>query len=227
MVQHGRAVEERQLPLPRLGKKRQELLVKQDEYFMFSCKAQLVAPENIAAQNGQRRLVDGLVIVRNAGQDQAEDPVRDLGLRLGQGVHRLAQREQRYARRPDGRAAGKLPDGIYRFAQLLFRQHAKKLPQIRRDEPRDLFLSGLQLTGQVDGDLIDLVNQQTRRNAQKCVSCRLTDGQMLADAQEIGEVQRRVERGLWMGQDIFPQDIDLRQLDGPWDRVFQIAQVNM
>ena len=171
--------------------------------------------------------MDGLVIVRNAGQDQAENAVGDPGLRLGQSVHRLAQREQRYARRPDGRAAGKLPDGIYRFAQLLFRRQAQKLPQIRRDKARDLFLPGLQLSGQVDGDLIDLVDQQTRRNAQKCVSCRLTDGQMLADTQEIGEMQRRVERGLRMGQDIFPQDIDLRQLDGPWDRVFQIAQVDM
>lgn len=127
---------------------------------MLSGKGKLVAAENIAAEDGQRRLVDRLVIVGNAGKDEAEDVISDLRLLLRQHIQRLAERKQRHACRPDGRAAGKLSDRLYRLSQLLFRQQAQKPSQIRRDEARDLLLPGFQLARQVDADLVDLVDEQ-------------------------------------------------------------------
>lgn len=158
-----------------------------DENIMLSGKGKLVAAENIAAEDGQRRLVDRLVIVGNAGEDEAEDVISDLRLLLRQHIQRLAERKQRHACRPDGRAAGKLSDGFDRFAQLLFRQQAQKPSQIRRDEARDLLLPGFQLARQVDADLVDLVDEQIGGHRKQRVARRLTHGKMLADAEQIGK----------------------------------------
>lgn len=227
MVEHGRAVEECQLAGARFCQKRQELFVQTDENIMLSGKRELVAAENIAAEDGQRRLVDRLVIVGNAGKDEAEDVISDLRLLLRQHIQRLAERKQRHACRPDGRAAGKLSDRLYRLAQLLFRQQAQKPSQIRRDEARDLLLPGFQLARQVDADLVDLVDEQIGGHRKQRIARRLTHGKMLADAEQIGKMQRRVERRLRVRLDIFQQHIDLRELDRPVDGVFQVAEVDL
>ena len=88
MVQHGRAVEERELSRARLGQKRQQLFVQAHKDGVLSCHRQLAAAENIPAEDGQRRLVDGLVIVGDAGEDEAEDAVLHVRLRLRQHVQR-------------------------------------------------------------------------------------------------------------------------------------------
>ena len=65
------------------------------------------------------------------------------------------------------------------------------------------------------------------RDGKQRVARRFTHGKMLADAKQIGKMQSRMERRLRMRLDIFAQHIDLRQLNGPVDGVFQIAEVNL
>ena len=51
--------------------------------------------------------------------------------------------------------------------------------------------------------------------------------QMLADAQQIAQMHRRVERHLRMRRDIFTQHINMRYFHAPVDGHFHIAQVKM
>ena len=198
-----------------------------DENIVFSGKRKLISAENIPAENSQRRLMDRLIVMGNASKNQAENVVGSLRFLLRQHIQRLAEREQRHARGPDRRAAGKLSDGFDRLAQFLFRQQAQKSSQIRRDKARDLLLPGFQFARQVDDDFVDLVNEQSGRDGKQRVARRFTHGKMLADAKQIGKMQSRMERRLLMRLDIFAQHIDLRQLNGPVDGVFQIAEVNL
>ena len=98
-----------------------------DENIVFSGKRKLISAENVPAENSQRRLMDRLIVMGNASQNQAENVVGSLRFLLRQHIQRLAEREQRYARGPDRRAAGKLSDGFDRLAQFLFRQQAAEV----------------------------------------------------------------------------------------------------
>ena len=85
------------------------------------------------------------VIVAHAGHEIAEQAIDDLAVRLPQRGDDRADGGERHARRARRRAARHFLERIDRFQQLLFRQQADELPDVGRDEARDLLLAGLEL----------------------------------------------------------------------------------
>ena len=183
--------------------------------------------QNAQAQDVQGRLVDGRFVVADAGHQNTEDVLQHVRPFLRQGGNGLSQSAHGHLGRKGGgspRQFLQLADGLL---QLLVRQQAHEPPQIGRDEQGDLFLAGLQLTGQVDGDLIDLVHGQLRGNLQQMPARSLAHRQVLADGHQIGQVHGRVEGALRLLPHLPAQHLHLLQLDRPVDDVFQIAQMDL
>ena len=225
MVEHRRVVKAHGLPRARLAQKRQQLFVQPRKQRSAEGKRQRVACEQVAAEHLHRRLVHVRVIVAHAGHQVAEQAADDGAVRLPQRGDHRADGGQRHARRARRRAVRHFFKRVDSLQQLLFRQQADELPDVGRDEAGDLLLAGLELTQQVAGDLVDLVGRQVRRDEQQVPPRRLTHRQMLRHAQKIRKMQRRVEYVPPARHRVGAQKVDLRELHGPVDGVFEVAEV--
>ena len=227
VVEHGGPVEEDQIAFVRLGKDGQQFFVEAHKDIVAALHGDPAVSQNAQAQDVQGRLVDGRFVVADAGHQNTEDVLQHVRPFLRQGGNGLSQSAHGHLGRKGGgspRQFLQLADGLLQF---LVRQQAHELPQIGRDEQGDLFLAGLQLTGQVDGDLIDLVHGQLRGNLQQMPARSLAHRQVLADGHQIGQVHGRVEGALRLLPHLPAQHLHLLQLDRPVDDVFQIAQVDL
>ena len=171
--------------------------------------------------------MDGRFVVADAGHQNAEDVLQHVRPVLRQGGDGLAQSAHGHLGRKRGGSPRQFLQLAHSLLQLLFRQQAHESAQIGRDKQGDLFLAGLQLTGQVDGDLVDLIHGKLRRNLQQMPACRLTHRQVLTDGHQIGQVHSRVESALRLLPYLPAQHLHLLQLDRPVDDIFQIAQVDL
>ena len=187
MVQHGGPVEEGQLGLAVFRQQAQQLLFDPQEDLPPLFQRQPVGRQHIPAQGRQGSLMDGIFIMGDAGDQNAQSPVGHHGIVL----HRIDDLAQGIGG-GSGRALHTGADHILQegqvFIKFLLRQHAQQLAKVRRDKTGHLIPAVFQFPQQIHHDLIALIHGQQTGDSQQAVTGMLPNRQLLTDGQEVGQM---------------------------------------
>ena len=194
VVQHGGVVVEGEGVPGRLVQEAQELFPGTNQAVPPHLLGNGGVAEDAPAQHSEGGLVDGWVVMGNAGEEKPQHPAKDSGplaaLRLG---HHGTQGMQGGAGGPNGASVNQVVQVVYPFNELLIRHLADQAAQEGRDVIGDLLLTCFQLPGQVHHDFVALVHCEVGRQAQKGGAGVFPHRQVLTDGQEIGKVHGGVE----------------------------------
>ena len=230
MVQRGGTGEEGQLIVPWLAQQRQQLLADLQEIGLAHRQGQTVLAQYILAEDRQGCLMNGVVIVGNARQQQADDTGHQR-VAVPAGAGQLTEDDaQRQQRRPGGRDAGS-PHKILQegktFLHFFHGQTAQQRAEIFGNIPGNLLLARFQFPQQIHDNFVPLVCGQQIGNLHQALTGLHADGQMLADRQQIGQVGGRVEGRGRVQPGVITQQVNVGDLDAPVDGVFEVGQIQL
>ena len=227
MVEDRRLRKAGVLAMALLGEQAEELLSRPDAEVLPPPVGEAGRGQHPLAEHGKGGLVDGVVVVGDAGQQNAQDLIGPAAHGLRQLRQEPAQGQKAGRGRPYGGGADQIAQIVQALRQLLVRKLRDQDAQIIRDEGRDLILPGFELAQQVYDDLVLLVQRQQVRQLQQGASGPLPDRKMLAHREQVGQVHGRVEGVLRVGQSLLGERVDLCELHDPVDRGLQVAQIEL
>ena len=217
----------KEIKVARMGffQQRQQLFTYEQEIVPSGLNGDIVVCKNVFTQHRQRRLMNSVIVVRHAGQQQPQNPSGAPSLILmREHGQKAAQRLQTGCGTLDVARADIALQKTEALVQLLVRKPSHEYAQISGHIGRDFLLPRFQFSQQIHGDLILLIHPQSVGHLQQRPARTLSHGQMLADGQQVGQVHGRVESNLRVSSGLVAQCLHLSQLYHPVNGVFQVAQ---